>query len=76
MNNKGLELILMTLFGGAGLVLLVAGFTLPYLAADRVMAAIGGALGVGFTVVQAFRLVHGRRAAVPVTVETPSVENR
>jgi len=71
MNENGLDMVLMVLFGGAGLVLLVAGFILPYMASDRVLAAIGGALGIGFAVFQAVRhhRLHQREdASVPVEV--------
>jgi len=74
MNNKGLEIVLMLLFGGAGLVLLVAGLELAYLAADRVVAIIGAALGIGFAVMQGFRLFRQHRHAGPATVEVRSGE--
>jgi hypothetical protein len=76
-GHTGLELVLMTLFGGAGLVLLVAGFVLPYMASDRVLAVIGAALGIGFAVFQGVRLRRSHRrddAAVPV--EAPAGEPR
>ena len=69
MNDKGLEIMLMALFGVAGLVLLIAAFVAPYLAHDRVLAVIGGSLGVGFAVSQAVRLrrlSHHAEATVPV----------
>jgi hypothetical protein len=77
MKDKGLELVLMILFGGAGLVLLVAGLLLPYMASDRVLAAIGGALGIGFALTQALRLrrLH-RREDASVPVEVPAGEPR
>ena len=75
MNNRGLEIVLMLLFGGAGLVLLVAGLELPYLAADRVIAIIGGGLGIGFAALQGFRLLRSRHRAAPVPVEIRHGEN-
>jgi hypothetical protein len=77
MNDKGLELVLITLFGGAGLVLLVASFVLPYLASDRLLAVIGGALGVGFAVLQVVRRRRlRRRAGSSVPVEARAGESR
>jgi hypothetical protein len=75
MNNKGLEIVLMVLFGGAGLILLIAGFELAYLAADRVIAIIGAALGIGFAAVQGFRLFRQRHTE-PAAVEVRSGETR
>lgn len=70
MNDRELEPVLMVLFGAAGLILLVASFVQPYGPADRVVAAIGGVLGIGFAVVQAIRLRRRSRrhddASVPV----------
>jgi hypothetical protein len=76
MNDKGLELVLMVLFGGAGLILLIAGFALPYLATDRVLAVLGGALGLGFAAVQAVRLFRHRHAGDTAEVRVPAGEPR
>ena len=76
MNNRGLEIVLMVLFGGAGLVLLVAALELAYLAADRAIAIIGAALGIGFAAVQGFRLFRQHRHAEPAVVEVRSGDAR
>ncbi len=57
MKDKSLEIVLIIIFGLAGLVLLAATWVMPELQLDRVTATIGGAIGVGFAVIR-WRMFH------------------
>lgn len=61
MNDKGLTIWLMIVFGAAGLALIVGSWTMSYLASDRLFATIGGVIGVGFAVFRGLALFHARR---------------
>lgn len=52
MNDKSLVIGLITIFGLAGLALLVAAWVMPELQPDRVTATIGGVIGIGFAVIR------------------------
>jgi hypothetical protein len=61
MNDKGLTIWLMIVFGAAGLALLVCAWTMPYLASARLLATIGGVIGVGIAAVRGLSVFHSRR---------------
>ena len=74
MNDSSLAIMLMVCFGLAGLVLLVAGWLMPYLASERVFVTIGGGGGVGFAAVRGLLLRRRRSAAakpLPVKADVP-----
>lgn len=76
MNDRGLEMVLIALFGGAGLILLVAALVLPYLSSDRVLAVIGASLGLGFAILRSLRLRRSQHRHAPATVDVPTAERR
>ncbi|MCJ7605732.1 MAG: hypothetical protein MUO19_06835 [Dehalococcoidales bacterium] len=73
MNDKSLDILLMIVFGLAGLVLLAAAWVMPGLQLDRVTATIGGAIGIGFAAIRWFMLhrEHPDHPEKSVPVEVP-----
>lgn len=61
MKDKSLDIGLMVIFGVAGFALLAAAWIVPDLQPDRLLATIGGGIGISFAIVRWRRLNHPHR---------------
>jgi hypothetical protein len=73
--DKSMGILLMVIFGVAGVTAAALAWFCPALHLDRFEATLAGLIGVGFAVFQAFRFGYsGREDAVPVPVEAETEE--
>ena len=72
MNDKSRGIGIIIIFGMAGLILLVAAWVMPELQSERVMATVGGVIGIGFAAIRGYMLrqetPRRREESIPVEI--------